>query len=344
MLPRRCGRRALIKQSDMELPSEILTRCWFLAGPTACGKSEVALELAARIDAEIVSLDSMTLYKGMDIGTAKPSRALRALVPHHLIDIIEPHEEYSLAEYVTAAGAACREILGRGRTPLFVGGTGLYLRGLLRGVFDGPPADWEFRRRLEAEAGELGGGAQSLHERLRAVDPAAARVLHPRDVRRLVRALEVHHLTGRPLSEQQRQLARPVSARPRHVFWLFPPRKWLYEHIDRRVEEMFARGLVEEVRGLLAAERPLGRTAHQALGYKEVIDLLRGGCDRESAMRQVQTRTRQFAKRQHTWFRHLEECRPVPITGDEPADGLAARILAETPDPNPGLPQIAESY
>lgn len=311
----------------MEMPFEILTQCWFLAGPTACGKSEVSLHLAARLNAEIVSLDSMALYKGMDIGTAKPSREVRAAVPHHLIDVIEPHEEYSLADYVRAAEAACCEILTRGRKPLFVGGTGLYLRGILRGIFDGPPADWEFRRAIETEAAEQDAGY--LHESLRKIDPEAARVLHPRDTRRIVRALEVYTLTGRPLSEQQRQRPKAAAERPTSVFWLSPPRDWLYERIDRRVEQMFAEGLEDEVRALLAAEIPLSRTARQALGYKEVIDLLHGVFDQEAAIREVQTRTRQFAKRQHTWFRNLEECRPIPITGSETSDALAARILAE---------------
>ncbi len=309
----------------MEISPNILPQCWFLAGPTACGKSDLACHLAVHLNAEIVSLDSMSLYKGMNIGTAKPSMEARSAVPHHLIDVIEPSEEYSLAEYVEAAGRACVEILERGRTPLFVGGTGLYLRGVLRGVFDGPQADWEFRRRLEAEAAEQGG--DYLHRTLTAVDPDAARKLHPRDMRRIIRALEVQHLTGRPLSEQQRQPPKQASEQPRHVYWLSPPRKWLYERINRRVDEMFLQGLVDEVRGLLLGERPLSRTARQALGYKEVIDFLEGKCDREAAVDEVKIRTRQFAKRQHTWFRNLEECRPIPISGDETPDQLAEQIV-----------------
>ena len=209
-----------------QFPLDVLRRCWFLAGPTACGKTAVGLELAERIGAEIVALDSMSLYRRMDIGTAKPSPAERARVPHHLIDILEPHEDFSVADYVSAAARACVEILSRGRTPLFVGGTGLYLRGVLRGVFTGPAANWAIRRRLEAEAEQHPPGW--LHERLRAVDPAAAAALHPHDTRRLVRALEVFELTGRPLSEQQRQPPLPAADRPQHVYWLSPPRDWLY--------------------------------------------------------------------------------------------------------------------
>jgi len=311
----------------MEISADILTQCWFLAGPTACGKSEASLRLAEQLNAEIVSLDSMAVYRGMEIGTAKPTAAARSAVPHHLIDVVDPSEDFSLADYVAAAGRACREIVGRGRVPLFVGGTGLYLRGVLRGVFDGPPAAVEYRRRLEAEAERAGPG--HLHEALRQVDPAAARALHPGDVRRIVRALEVHLLTGRPLSEQQRQRVRPAGERPRHVYWLDPPRGWLHERINRRVVEMFDEGLVDEVRGLLHAEQPLGRTARQGLGYKEVIAHLREGIDLETTIRQVQTRTRQFAKRQHTWFRHLEECRRVAICGSESAEDVARLILAQ---------------
>lgn len=309
----------------MRFDPEILRACWFLAGPTACGKSRVGIPLARRLGAEIVSLDSMSVYRGMDIGTAKPSPADRAAVPHHLIDLIEPHEEYSLAEYVRAAEAVCREILARGRRPLFVGGTGLYLRGVLRGVFEGPPADWEFRRRTEREA--AGQPPGWLHRQLQQVDPPAAAALHPNDARRLIRALEVYHLTGRPLSAQQQQGPLPPDERPPHVYWLAPPRDWLHARIERRVIEMFAAGFVDEVRRLLAADHPPSRTARQALGYAEVIDHLEGRiATRDETIALIQRHTRQFARRQHTWFRNLEECVPVPMTGDETADELARRI------------------
>lgn len=187
--------------------------CWFLAGSTASGKSAVGMELAGRIGAEIVSLDSIALYRGMDIGTAKPSVQDRREVPHHLIDILDPHEEFSLAQYIEAAGRVAAEISGRGRQVLFVGGTPLYLKGLLRGVFQGPPADWELRRRLADEARQH--GDVWLHEHLAAIDPVAAARLHPNDTRRLIRAIEVFEKLGRPISEWQRQFeidAQPSSA------------------------------------------------------------------------------------------------------------------------------------
>lgn len=323
-----------------EFDPELLEKYRFLAGPTGCGKSEIAVALAKRIDAEIVALDSMSLYRGMDVGTAKPSRAAQECVPHHLIDVIEPHEQFSVAQYLDAARAVCRDVVDRGRTPLFVGGTGLYLRAILRGVFEGPPADWTFRRKLEAEAASRPPGY--LHHRLSEVDPASAARLHEGDTRRLIRALEVFHLTGRPLSVQQTQFPLPPERRPRRVDWLSPPRRWLYDRIDRRVEAMIDAGLVDEVRRLLAASEPdskspvgipdsqspaLSRTARQALGYKEIIAHLDGELTLDEAVALIQQRTRQFAKRQHTWFRNLPECTEVRITGAETAEELAERLL-----------------
>lgn len=309
----------------MQFSPEILRHAWFLAGPTASGKSAAGVELAELIGAEIVSLDSMSLYRGMDIGTAKPEQALRERVPHHLLDIIDPHEEFSLAEYLRVAESACREIQSRGRVPLFVGGTGLYLRAILRGIFEGPPADWEFRRRLETEALER--GEESLHDRLKAVDPPLAAKLHPSDVRRVIRALEVFELTGVPLSAQQQQHPLPIDHRPRHVYWLHPDRDWLYQRIDQRVMEMFAAGLVQEVQQLReGAIAPLSRTAQQALGYKEIIEHLAGMRTLEETIALVQVRTRQFAKRQHTWFRNLEECTPIAITGTESPREIASEL------------------
>lgn len=309
----------------MTFPPEVLKSCWFLAGPTASGKSETGVALAERIGAEILSLDSMSVYRGMDVGTAKPSQTLQQRVPHHLINLVDPSEEFSLAEYVELAEKTCRQVLDREKTPLFVGGTGLYLRGILRGVFEGPPAQWEYRRELQKQAKSEGPG--SVHRLLREVDPVAAANLHPNDTRRIIRALEVFHATGRPLSEQQQQGPLPGDRRPPHVYWLSPPRDWLYARINARVEAMIEAGLIEEVQKLLSADRPLSRTAAQALGYKEVVDYLNRQGGLVDCVEQIQTHTRQFAKRQHTWFRNLEECKPVEMTGRESPEELAERIL-----------------
>jgi tRNA dimethylallyltransferase len=275
----------------------------------------LALEIADALGAEIVSMDSMALYRGMDIGTAKPTAAERARVPHHAIDVLDPWESSSVAWWLDLATCCCQEIESRGKRVLFVGGTPLYLKALFYGLFDGPPADLDLRRALEDEAAQA--GADALHRRLAQVDIATASRLHPNDIRRIVRALEVFQLTGVPLSQWQKQwpaksdaLAPPIQGTPQ-VLWLDLPRPELYARIDVRVREMFAAGFVEEVRSILALPRPLSREANQALGYAEVAELLKGQMTLEQAISTVQTRTRQFAKRQITWFRHLFGCHPA---------------------------------
>ena len=184
--------------------------CWFLTGATAVGKTAVGIALAQQLGAEIISLDSMAIYRGMDIGTAKPTRELRELVPHHLIDIVDPADEFSVAQYVDAATEVVAQIRGRGREVLFVGGTPLYLKSLLRGLFNGPPADWRLRQEIEAELQHV--GQQELFERLSQIDPVAASHIHPHDTRRLIRALEVFRATGEPISHQQLQFEEGGTA------------------------------------------------------------------------------------------------------------------------------------
>lgn len=300
--------------------------CWFLTGATASGKTAVGVELAQRIDAEIISLDSMALYRGMDVGTAKPTVAERRQVPHHLVDILDPHDEFSLAQYVDAAQRSIDEIKARGREVLFVGGTPLYLKGLLRGIFQGPPADWDLRRRLARQAETQGPGF--LHRRLAEVDPASADRLHPNDTRRLIRALEVYEKTGRPISELQREfdVARPADQC--RVFVVQWPTDELNARIDGRVDRMFAAGLVDEVRALLVRPHPLSKTATQALGYHEVIEHLHGKRGLPETVELVKTHTRRFAKRQRTWFRSLSECRFVPV--EDPIDPVEiARLITQ---------------
>jgi tRNA dimethylallyltransferase len=291
---------------------EPFARTFVLTGPTASGKTQLAVELAERLGAEIVSMDSMALYRGLELGTAKPSAEDRQRVRHHLVDVLEPWESASVAWWREQAATCCREIEGRGRRVLLVGGTPFYLKVLLHGLFDGPPADAAVRARLHQEA--EANGPLVLHSRLVAADPAAASRLHPNDVRRVVRALEVLELTGRPLSAWQTQWAAAgaaPAADPCQILWLDLPREELYARIDARVDAMFAAGLVDEVRGLLALLRPLSREASQALGYKEVLAHLAGGPDLATTVAAVKTRTRNFAKRQITWFRHLSGCRPA---------------------------------
>jgi tRNA dimethylallyltransferase len=279
-----------------------------LTGPTASGKTALALELAGPLNAEIVAMDSMTLYRGMDIGTAKPTADERRRVPHHLLDVLEPWESASVAWWLERAAACCREIESRGRQALFVGGTPLYLKALLYGLFDGPPADAAVRARLEAEAAR--DGTPALHARLAEADPASADRVHRNDLRRIVRALEVHELTGRPLSDWQTQWRRSPEAMPRCVC-LVAKREELYARIDARVERMVAGGLLDEARALLACGRPLSREAAQAAGYREAFGHLAGHFSLSAMVARIQTRSRQLAKRQLTWFRALPECTPL---------------------------------
>lgn len=286
-----------------------LLDAWYLTGPTAAGKTDVGLALAAALNAEIISLDSMAVYRDMDIGTAKPTAEARRQCPHHLLDLIDPTEEFSVSQYVSAAHATAREICQRGKTPLFVGGTPLYLKTLLRGLYQGPPADWSFRDSVEAEVAKV--GLEALHQRLAQVDPLSAAKLHVHDKRRIIRALEVYFLTGTPLSHHQSQFEESHAAEQCKVFVLGWERSTLHERINARVDSMFQQGLVEETRRILDRYQALGRTAAQALGYREVMRHFEGEWDLALAQEKVKARTRQFARRQETWFRSLSECRRI---------------------------------
>ncbi len=306
----------------MTIDPDRFRRAIYLTGPTASGKTAVGVALARRIGAEVVALDSMTIYRGMDVGTAKPTEEERGGIPHHLIDVVDPWDSASVADYRSWAGSALDDLDARGKTALFVGGTPLYLKALLRGLFVGPAADAALRRSLEGEADRAGDAA--LHARLGGLDPVAAARLHPNDRRRVIRALEVVTLTGRPLSDQQREHDRPAEGVA--VFALGRPRAELRERIDRRVVAMFESGLVDEVRRLMEAPRPIGDVAAQGVGYRETIALLRGQADREATIARIQARTRQFAKRQETWFRGLAEVRPFPVHPGESPEATADRI------------------
>jgi len=301
-------------------------RLWFLVGPTASGKSAVGVEVAARVGAEILALDSMSLYRGLDIGTAKPSPEERARVPHHLIDLVDPHEAFSTGRYLEAAEVAIADVAVRGRIPLFVGGTALYLKGLTEGFVRGPGADWTLRNRLMAEAVER--GTPALHDRLRALDPTAAARIHPNDLRRIVRALEVAETMGQPISALQTQFGRPSERFECLLAGIRRDRAELYERIDRRVDAMFAAGLVDEVRRLLRDPRGISHAASQFVGYREVIAHLRGEMPLDEARQKVKFRTHQFARRQDTWFKRF----PIRWVGAGPestVSDLADAVIRE---------------
>lgn len=307
------------------ITSPLAADCWYLTGPTASGKTRTGIELARRIDAEIISLDSMAVYRDMDIGTAKPTADERQAVPHHLVDIRDPDETFSAAEYIETANATIQAIQARGKQVLFVGGTPMYLKTLLRGLFEGPPADWDFRREVEKEIDAV--GIEALHQRLEQIDPLTAARLHPNDRRRIIRALEVYRLTGRPISHQQTHFDEGRPADRCRVFALAWPRPTLHQRIAARVDRMFAAGWIDEVRRLLD-QYELSRTATQAVGYREIIEHVRGDYDQARTIERVKTRTRQFAKRQETWFRSLSECRRIEMTDNFDPSATAAVIAA----------------
>jgi tRNA dimethylallyltransferase len=273
-------------------------------GPTAVGKSRVAVDLALRFGGEIVGGDSIQVYRGFDIGTDKPSVAERRGVPHHLIDIVDPTVQFTAADFVREALAAARGIASRGRLPIVAGGTGLYLKALIDGLFPGPGRDPAVRAALEAEVREQ--GLETLFRRLEAVDPVYAAKVRDRDKVRIVRALEVYEATGRPISEHFRATASPVADRTVVRLGLRLDRAVLVRRIEERVERMFAWGLVDEVRGLLARGVPDDAPPFRALGYRNVLLHLRGGLALEEAVALTKTDTRQYAKRQMTWFRKMD--------------------------------------
>lgn len=292
---------------------------YLLSGPTASGKSAVALELAERLGAEIISLDSMAVYRGMDIGTAKPTLEERRRVPHHLVDVREPHEQCTVAWWCMAAQATAAEIRQRSRRVLIVGGTPLYLKALLRGLFAAPPADPKLRQELEKLTDE------EARSRLQLADPTSAARLHSGDRRRVLRALEVWLQTGQTMSALQRQFDQPAQL-PRPGFWLDLPRPALHQRIHDRIDRMLEAGWLEECRRLLELPNGLCREARQAAGYAELFAVFRGELPLAEAIPRIQTRTRQLAKRQVTWLRHLEELRPWPSSPDDSPEDLALRI------------------
>ena len=280
-----------------------------ISGPTASGKTRLAVELALEHGGEVVSADSMQIYRRMDIGTAKPTPAEMRGVPHHMIDVADPEEDFSVARYVEMAAARVDDILARGKLPVVAGGTGLYIDSLLSGrTFARFDPDSPLRQELEEELAARGGAA--LLRELSQVDPDTAARLHPNDSKRIVRALEVYRSTGRTISQHNADTrALPPRYEALTITLAFARREDMWERIDRRVDQMMADGLAEEVRSLLDSGVPDGCTAMQAIGYKEMAAALRGDGDLLRAAEEIKLRSRQYAKRQLTWFRRNEAAR-----------------------------------
>lgn len=302
-------------------PAEII----FLVGPTAIGKTAVGSELARLIGGEIISCDSMQIYKYMDIITSKPAKSLRKRAKHHLIDFVSPAREYNVSRYRSSALGKIREVMQKGKTPLFVGGTGLYMSVLLDGIFKIKHPDKGIRVRLYKQAQRL--GSVSLFDRLKTLDPQAASKIHPHDTRRLVRALEVFESTGKTISCLQKERRGIADKYKVKVFCLNMPREKLYERIDRRIEAMFKRGLLKEVKKLLGLK--LSRTASYAIGIRELRDYFNGSYSLEEAKAIIKRNTRLYVKRQLTWFRRDKRVNWVQISGSEKPKDIARRIFAE---------------
>lgn len=272
-----------------------------ILGPTAVGKSRVAVEIAKKINAEIISADSMQVYRGMDIGTAKLTLEERQDIPHHLIDIRNPDEEWTVSDFVREVKKLKREIVKRGKTPIIVGGTGLYLWALLEGFsFPIAPADKEIRKRLEKQP------LSTLYSRLSTLDPQAVEKIHPNDKKRIIRALEVFELTGVPITKLHRIQKKENREEKPVLIGLTLPRDQLYHRIEERVDKMIEKGLIEEVKGLLAKGYSKDLPSFQALGYKEVVEYLEGKQSKEQMIAELKKRTRHFARRQMTWFKRFK--------------------------------------
>ncbi|HEY3241857.1 MAG TPA: tRNA (adenosine(37)-N6)-dimethylallyltransferase MiaA [Phycisphaerae bacterium] len=308
----------------MSAPADIT----FLFGCTGCGKAAVGLEAARRCGAEIISVDSMKIYRGMDVGTAKPSSAVRAQVPHHLIDIVDPWEEFSVAQYVAAADAALEDIRARGRTALAVGGTPLYIKAFTEGLFEGPSADPIIRARLQARAAAE--GTEALHQELAQIDAPAAERIHPHDLRRIVRALEVYELTGTPISVLQTQWEALASGGRRYRCRFIGLRRELDDQNQRtnaRVRRMIEHGLLDEVRRLTHVPRPLSRAARQAVGYAEILEHFAGRCSLDEAIERIKINTRQLAKSQRTWFKRFRTVRWIDVAPGDTVERVADEVL-----------------
>lgn len=288
-----------------------------IVGPTASGKSELALKLALAVKGEIINLDSVQVYRGIYIATAKVPQAERRGIPHHLIDIAEPTENFTAGDYARLAARTIEAVESRKNTALLVGGTGFYLRALMKPLFEGPKTDLKLRERLVRLRDQR--GAEHLHRMLERVDPQAAASIRPLDWSRTMRALEVYFQTGSRISEAQPQTPpAPEFASRIRVIALNPPRAELYARINKRADEMFARGLVKEVESLIASGVPGSAKAFQAHGYRRVVEYLEGKRTREDALNQMKLDTRHYAKRQLTWWRAWPGVTWIDRFGDEP--------------------------
>ena len=301
-----------------------------ILGVTASGKGRLAFDIAGRIDAEIISIDSMKVYRRMDIGTAKPSASRRNQIKYHLLDVVEPCEAFSVDRFLDLADESIKKISADGKKVIAVGGTAMYIKALLFGLFDGPGGDDNIRKKLKRQIARH--GTADLHIKLTAVDPVAAERIHPNDARRIIRALEVYQLTGKPISSFQQQFGAAKATGDWTIIGLRRPKDIESGRINSRVKRMVEQGFVEEVKELLAEDEPLSKQARGAIGYAEIIEHLEGRISLEKAVENIKVNTRRLAKSQRTWFKTFKDVNWLDIDdGNEPEDILqkAMAIIGE---------------
>ena len=295
-----------------------------IMGVTASGKSALAFELAKTLNAEIISVDSMKVYKRMDVGTAKAPLEKRQVIPYHLVDVVEPSEAFSVDQFLALTEQAVTEIHGRGKPVVAVGGTAMYIKALLHGLFDGPGSDETIRQNLKNKASEVGLG--QMHVRLTQVDPVAAERIHPNDEKRIIRALEVFELTGKPISSFQTQWdAAPAS--DWFVIGLRREKQIENSRMNARVKRMIDDGLKAEVESLLAEDKPLSKQAAAAIGYAEMITHLNGDMEFEETVEKIKINTRRFAKSQRTWFKTFPNVHWIDITESDTVETVLQQTL-----------------
>ncbi len=294
-----------------------------ILGVTASGKGQLAFDLAEKLGAEIISIDSMKVYRRMDIGTAKPSKQARARIKYHLIDIVEPSDSFSVGAFLDAASHAVEQIKSRKREIIAVGGTALYIKALLYGLFDGAGSDEQIRATLRARI--QAEGLKQLYRELAVIDPVAADRINPNDARRIIRALEVYEITGKPISSLQKQWEERQTKHDWTIIGLRRDKTDSGSRINKRVKKMILAGLVDEVKSLLEEEKPLSKQARSAIGYAEIIEYLNGQMDLKDAAELIKRNTRRLAKSQRTWFKTFRNVHWLDIDPNESAEEIFAR-------------------
>lgn len=296
-----------------------------ILGVTAGGKGKLAFELAKKIDAEIISIDSMKVYRRMDIGTAKPSKEIQKQINYHLIDVVEPSQSFSVDIFLNLAEQALKQIESKNKSVIAVGGSAMYIKAMLYGIFEGPGTNEQIRRQLKGQITQT--SLAELYKQLTAVDSDAADRIHPNDEKRIIRALEVYHLTGKPISSYQQQFDSPQPKGNWKIIGLHREKTDESRRINARVKKMFQAGLIDEVKNLLAEDKPLSIQARSAIGYAEIIDYLAGKETLEKAIEKIKINTRRFAKAQRTWFKTFKNVHWLDVSGDDDIEHILAKTM-----------------